>query len=223
MACSSPHGFYTNVSILGLRAYIDDAQIVEVLSQYGEIKDNIIRLRYKADHDLAGLENGNRLACMILNNPSIPYSLKIGNEWCRIIHSNQQPIYRECNELGHSPRRCLQIVCRLCHQNGHMSNDCEERFNFPPCTSTDSTSESTPEPSSTDATLPTQPPEPEQDFATTSSSDLPSTQEPSSTATTHTALATDRPSTPTPPLDTSLDPMEVEHAAKNLKCPHNTI
>ena len=69
----------------------------------------MIRLKYKADHDLAGLENGNRLVCMILNKPTIPYSLKIGNEWCRIIHNNQQPICRECNQLGHSRKNALLL------------------------------------------------------------------------------------------------------------------
>ena len=92
----------------------------------------MIRLKYKADHDLAGLENGNRIVCMILNKPTIPYSLKIGNEWCRIIHNNQQPICRECNQLGHSRKKCPTVTCNLCKQVGHMSMDYPQRFNSPP-------------------------------------------------------------------------------------------
>jgi len=44
-----------------------------VLSEYGELKSDVIRLKYKTDHDLAGLENGNRLMKMVLDKPSIPY------------------------------------------------------------------------------------------------------------------------------------------------------
>ena len=92
LACNLPHGYYTNVSIMGLRAYNADEEITEALNQYREIKSEVIRLKYKADHNLAGLENRNWLVRMILAKPSIPYSIKIGNEWCRIIHNNQQLI-----------------------------------------------------------------------------------------------------------------------------------
>jgi len=130
--CNPPRGYYMNVSIMGLRAYVDNEAVIKALQPYGEIKGDVIRLRYKADHDLAGLENGNRLVKMILSKPSIPYSLKIADEWCRIIHNNQQPICRECNELGHSRRKCPQIICRLCEAPGHMSQDCPSRLTFPP-------------------------------------------------------------------------------------------
>ena len=132
--CNPPRGYYMNVSIMGLRAYVDNEAVIKALQPYGEIKGDVIRLRYKADHDLAGLENGNRLVKMILSKPSIPYSLKIADEWCRIIHNNQQPICRECNELGHSRRKCPQIICRLCEATGHMSQDCPSRLTFPPPT-----------------------------------------------------------------------------------------
>lgn len=72
-----PRGHSTNVSIMGLRAYNEDDDILAALRLYGEIKGDVIRLKYKADHDLAGLENGNCLVRMILTKPSIPYSLKI--------------------------------------------------------------------------------------------------------------------------------------------------
>ena len=130
--CNPPRGYYMNVSIMGLRAYVANEDVLKALQPYGEIKGDVIRLRYKADHDLAGLENGNRLVKMILRKPSIPYSLKIADEWCRIIHNNQKPICRECNELGHSRRKCPQIICRLCEATGHMSQDCPSRFPFPP-------------------------------------------------------------------------------------------
>ena len=110
----------------------EDQALKEALQPYGEIKGDVIRLKYKADHDLAGLENGNRLIRMILHKPSIPYSLKIGDEWCRIIHNNQQPICRECLQLGHSRRKCPTIKCNLCKATGHMLMDCENRFDFPP-------------------------------------------------------------------------------------------
>ena len=128
----SPRGYYVNVSVMGLRAYVEDKALIKALVPYGDIKGEVIRLKYKADHDLAGLENGNRLVRMILNKPSIHYSLKIGDEWCRIINNNQQPICRECTQLGHSRRKCPTVTCNLCKQVGHMSMDCPQRFTFPP-------------------------------------------------------------------------------------------
>ena len=119
--CSPPHGRFLNVSVMGLRSYVEDEEVKLALSEYGELKSDVIRLKYKADHELAGLENGNRLVKMILDKPSIPYSLRVGGEWCRIIHNNQQPVCMECNELGHTKRNCPKIQCRVCKQLGHMS------------------------------------------------------------------------------------------------------
>ena len=64
VSCHPPHAKSINVSIMGLRSYIEDEEITKVLSQYGEIKGEVIRLKYRADHELAGLENGNRLVKM---------------------------------------------------------------------------------------------------------------------------------------------------------------
>ena len=119
--CHPPHGYYLNVSIIGLKAYISDDEVHEKLAQYGEIKGAIIRLKYKSTHELAGLENGNRLVRMVLTSPSIPYSLNIGGEWCRVIHNHQQLICSHCNEAGHSRKNCPQIQCRNCNQLGHIS------------------------------------------------------------------------------------------------------
>ena len=125
--CSPPHGKFFNVSIMGLRSYVQDDEVKSVLSEYGDLKSEVIRLKYKADHDLAGLENGNRLIKMVLDKPSIPYSLRIGGEWCRVIHNNQQPVCIECSELGHTRRNCPKIRCRVCKQLGHMSYNCDQR------------------------------------------------------------------------------------------------
>ena len=125
--CSPPHGKFLNVSIMGLRSYVEDEEVKSVLSEYGDLKSEVIRLKYKADHDLAGLENGNRLIKMVLDKPSIPYSLRIGGEWCRVIHNNQQPVCIECSELGHTRRNCPKIRCRVCKQLGHMSYNCDQR------------------------------------------------------------------------------------------------
>ncbi|EDO34571.1 predicted protein [Nematostella vectensis] len=61
---------------------------------------------------------------MVLNNASIPYSLKIDDEWCRIIHSNQQLYCMECSDFGHTRRKCPNIECRKCKERGHISFDC---------------------------------------------------------------------------------------------------
>ena len=125
--CSPPHGKFLNVSIMGLRSYVEDEEVKSVLSEYGDLKSEVIRLKYKADHELAGLENGNRLIKMVLDKPSIPYSLRIGGEWCHVIHNNQQPVCIECSELGHTRRNCPKIRCRVCKQLGHMSYNCDQR------------------------------------------------------------------------------------------------
>ena len=125
-----PQGKYVNVSIMGLRSYIDDQDVKDALSVYGEIKSEVVRLKYKADHELAGLQNGNRLVKMVLEKQSIPYSLRIGGEWCKIIHNNQQPVCSECSEVGHTRKRCPAVECRICHELGHMSYNCD-RKNLP--------------------------------------------------------------------------------------------
>ena len=110
--CHSLHGLYKNVSILGLKAFISDDEVTQKLQNYGEIKGDIIRLKYKNDHTLAGLENGNRLIRMMLTAKSIPYSLNIGGEWCRIIHNNQIQICSHCNEEGHARRNSPEMQCQ---------------------------------------------------------------------------------------------------------------
>lgn len=113
---------------MGLRAYIDDLEVVHELERYGQIKSDVIRLKYKTGHDLAGLENGNRLVRMILTEKSIPYSIKIASEWCRIIHSNQKPICNICNEEGHRRSACHNIICFKCGAAGHMRSACPEQI-----------------------------------------------------------------------------------------------
>ena len=112
---------------MGLRSYVEDEEVKSALREYGELKSEVIRLKYKADHELAGFENGNRLVKIILEKPSIPYSLRIGGEWCRIIHNNQQPVCIECNEVGHTKRNCPNIRCRVCNQLGHISYNCDQQ------------------------------------------------------------------------------------------------
>ena len=122
--CHPPKGYYTNVSLIGLRAYIEDKEIIPTLEKYGEIKGDVIRLKHKGDHELAGLENGNRLVRMVLHQPSIPYSLKIDGEWCRIIHSGQKPYCSTCNDFGHNRRTCKETECHKCKGKGHIAMDC---------------------------------------------------------------------------------------------------
>lgn len=124
--CNPPHGYHVNVSILGLKAYVDDEKVIEALSEYGEIKSELIRLKYCADHDLAGIENGNPLVHMVLSKVSIPYSLRIDGQWCRIIHNNQQRVCSFCHGVGHSRRKCPEIECHHCGSKGHIARDCEQ-------------------------------------------------------------------------------------------------
>ncbi|EDO28597.1 predicted protein [Nematostella vectensis] len=58
ISCHPPRGYYTSVSIMGLRAYVDEKVI---LKNHGEIRREIIRLKYKIGHELECLENENRL------------------------------------------------------------------------------------------------------------------------------------------------------------------
>ena len=112
---------------MGLRSYIEDEEVKEALSHFGDVKSQVIRLKYKADHELAGLENGNRLVKMVLDKKSIPYSIRIGGEWCRIIYNDQQPVCTECTEIGHTRKNCPSIKCRICNKLGHISYNCENK------------------------------------------------------------------------------------------------
>ena len=124
ITCNPPQGYHINVSLLGLRAYITDDEVTKVLAPFGDLKSDVICLKYKADHDLAGLENGNRLVRMVLTKPSIPYSLKISGTWCRVIHNNQQRVCSHCHAIEHSRRNCPEIECHKCNQKGHLSYNC---------------------------------------------------------------------------------------------------
>ena len=110
--CSPPHGKFLNVKMMGLRSYVEDEEVKYTLGEYGELKSEVIGLKYKADHEVAGLENGNPLVKMILDKPSIRYSLRIGGEWCRIIHNNEQPVCIECSQLGQTRINFPKIRCR---------------------------------------------------------------------------------------------------------------
>ncbi|KAK3747131.1 hypothetical protein QZH41_015118 [Actinostola sp. cb2023] len=127
VSCHPPHGLYTNVSIMGLKAFIDDEKVCEALRPHGEIKSDVFRLRYKNGHALAGIENGNRLVKMILTK-TIPYALKIDGGHCRIIHSDQKPTCTYCAEEGHARQKCPTIVCHFCRQPGHMWRNCKNGF-----------------------------------------------------------------------------------------------
>ncbi|EDO28598.1 predicted protein [Nematostella vectensis] len=102
---------------MGLRAYVDE-KVIETLKNDGEIRSEIIRLKYKIGQELECLENENRLVKMVSDNASIPYSLKIKDEWCRIIHSNQQLYCMENFDFGHTRRKCPNIDCRKCRERG---------------------------------------------------------------------------------------------------------
>ena len=123
--CNPPHGYHVNVSILGLPAYVEDEKVIETLSDYGEVKSDVIRYKYHTNHDLPGLENGNRLVRMVLSKVSIPYSLQIDGQWCRIIHNNQQRVCSFCHGVGHSRHKCPEVECYNCRNQGHIACDCE--------------------------------------------------------------------------------------------------
>ena len=55
--CHPRRGYYLNVSIMGLKAYVEDEEEIAKLSEYGEVKGSVIRLKYRQEHELAGLEN----------------------------------------------------------------------------------------------------------------------------------------------------------------------
>lgn len=49
----------SGLNFIGLRAYIEDEKVIPGLPEFGEIKSDVIRLKYKVVHELAALENGN--------------------------------------------------------------------------------------------------------------------------------------------------------------------
>lgn len=86
--CYLLYGKFINVSIMNLWFYILDEDVKEVLKEYGDIKSEVICLKYKKDYDLVGLENGNCLIKMLLMKFFIFYLFWIGGEWCRVIYDN---------------------------------------------------------------------------------------------------------------------------------------
>ena len=42
VCCHPSQGHYTNVSIMGLRSYVEDDEVIEALMPYGEIKSKIV-------------------------------------------------------------------------------------------------------------------------------------------------------------------------------------
>ena len=46
VCCHPPHGYFTNVSSMGLRSYVEGAQVLEALAPYGEIKSDILPVSY---------------------------------------------------------------------------------------------------------------------------------------------------------------------------------
>ena len=61
---------------------------------------------------------------MVLTKPSVPYSLKIDGEWCRVIHSNQKPICNVYYEEGHRRAECPSVVCFNCGAKGYIHAKC---------------------------------------------------------------------------------------------------
>jgi len=109
---------------MGLCAYVEDNAVIKDLEKYRDIKSEIIRLKYKTGHELAGIENGNRLVRMVLTKPSVPYSLKLNGEWCRVIHSNQKPICNVYYEQGHRRAECPSVICFNCRAKGYIHAKC---------------------------------------------------------------------------------------------------
>ena len=109
---------------MGLRAYVEDNAVIKDLEKYRDIKSEIIRLKYKTGHELAGIDNGNQLVQMVLTKPSVPYSLKIDGEWCHVIHSNQKPICNVYYEQGHRRAECPSVICFNCGAKGYIHAKC---------------------------------------------------------------------------------------------------
>ena len=57
---------------MGLKAYVNDDEVMGKLSEYGEMKALVMRLKCRKEHQLAGLENGKRLIHIALTaQPSL--------------------------------------------------------------------------------------------------------------------------------------------------------
>ena len=119
VCCHPPQGYYTNVSIMGLRSYVEDDEVTEALTPYGEIKSENFRPKYKRYHELAGIENGNRLVKFILTRRLIPYSMKIGGQLRflkRILASSRHGFQEELKFLSKfslHPSRIIAMPSRI--------------------------------------------------------------------------------------------------------------
>ena len=60
--------------------YVEDEEVKSALREYGDLKSQVIRLKYKQDLDLAALANGNCLVKRILDkHPSHIHCASVGN------------------------------------------------------------------------------------------------------------------------------------------------
>ena len=71
ISCPLPHAHLINVRVYSRTLRTKKKQ--RSYRNIGEIKGDVIRLKYRATYHLAGLENGNRLVRMLLTEKSIPY------------------------------------------------------------------------------------------------------------------------------------------------------
>lgn len=120
---------FTLVSFLHLPAYIDDMEIKEKLEVLGvELLSPIKRRFYKG----TAVADGTRYLRVKLppNLKSLPYTMKFGNEYYRVIHDNQMKVCSLCYSDGHLFKECPQFVCFKCGGQGHFRKVCKTE----PCT-----------------------------------------------------------------------------------------
>lgn len=112
------------VSFLHLAAYISDDDIVEKLESLGVELVSPIKRRYYRGTDIA---DGTRYVRVKLppKLKSLPYSMKFGNEYYRVIHDHQLKVCSLCYSEEHLFRDCPQFKCFKCGGQGHFKRTCK--------------------------------------------------------------------------------------------------
>lgn len=111
----------TKITVFDAPYELSDHALRHRLSQYGEVRS--IKRLFHSNYE--GVENGLRVASVVLSGPPVPSFMRFGRRLIRLKHDSQVPTCRKCNQPGHEARQCPNLVCFNCDAIGHVSLECD--------------------------------------------------------------------------------------------------
>ena len=110
----------TRITVFDAPYELPDHALRHRLAQYGEVRS--IKRLFHSNYE--GVENGMRVASVVLSGPPVPSFMRFGRRLVRLKHDGQVPTCRKCNQPGHEARQCPNLVCFNCDALGHVSLEC---------------------------------------------------------------------------------------------------